>query len=136
MGRVKWVKGKHNIFFVYEGAHIYNLYRLVLNNMVDEEANKLQNCSIFLVVVTKYSKEATSSGLLLNYYCDVLRDLVPFLQFKKHEKHPWVFLTKNNTPPWVVFTFFKLYKWYQTAQRITVCKQFLVIIIHLLIYQS
>ena len=21
--------------------------------------------------------------------CDVLRDLVPFVQFKKHEKHPW-----------------------------------------------
>ena len=22
-------------------------------------------------------------------YCDVLRDLVPFVQFKKREKHPW-----------------------------------------------
>ena len=21
--------------------------------------------------------------------CDVLRDLVPFVQFKKREKHPW-----------------------------------------------
>ena len=21
--------------------------------------------------------------------CDVLRDLVPFIQFKKSEKHPW-----------------------------------------------
>ena len=21
--------------------------------------------------------------------CDALRDLVPFVQFKKHEKHPW-----------------------------------------------
>ena len=46
--------------------------------------------------------------------------------------HEGVFLTKNSTPPWVVFTFYKLYKWYQTAQRITVCKQFLVIILHLL----
>ena len=27
--------------------------------------------------------------------------------------------TKSNTPPWVFFTFFKLYKWYQIAQRIT-----------------
>ena len=27
--------------------------------------------------------------------------------------------TKNNTPPWVLLTFFKLYKWYQIAQRIT-----------------
>ena len=27
--------------------------------------------------------------------------------------------TKNNTSPWVFFTFFKLYKWYQIAQRTT-----------------
>ena len=27
--------------------------------------------------------------------------------------------TKTNTPPWVFFTFSKLYKWCQTAQRIT-----------------
>ena len=27
--------------------------------------------------------------------------------------------TKNNTPPVVFFTFFKLYKWYQIAQSIT-----------------
>ena len=25
--------------------------------------------------------------------------------------------TNSNTPPWVFFTFFKLYKWYQIAQR-------------------
>ena len=23
------------------------------------------------------------------YVCDAMRDLVPFVQFKKHEKHPW-----------------------------------------------
>ena len=27
--------------------------------------------------------------------------------------------TKINIPPWVFFTFFKLYKWYQIAQHIT-----------------
>ena len=26
--------------------------------------------------------------------------------------------TRSNTPPWVFFTFFKLYKWYQIAQSI------------------
>ena len=26
---------------------------------------------------------------------------------------------KINTPPWIFFTFFKLYKWYQIALRIT-----------------
>ena len=27
---------------------------------------------------------------------------------------------KSDTPPWVFFTFFKLYKCYQIAQRITI----------------
>ena len=27
--------------------------------------------------------------------------------------------TKSNTPPWLFITFFKLYEWYQIAQRIT-----------------
>ena len=26
---------------------------------------------------------------------------------------------KSDTPPWVFFTFFKLYKWYQIAQNMT-----------------
>ena len=30
--------------------------------------------------------------------CDALRDLVPFVKFKKREKHPW---TTVNTLPWV-----------------------------------
>ena len=54
--------------------------------------------------------------------CGALRDLVSFAQFKKREKHPWTsvnFSTKIKIPPWVFFTFFKLYKWYQIAQRIT-----------------
>ena len=54
--------------------------------------------------------------------CGALRDLVPFVQFKKREKHPWrsvtfskvvgfsLHFTKINTPPWVFFTFFELYK--------------------------
>ena len=28
-------------------------------------------------------------------------------------------VTKSNTPPWVFFTIFKLYKWYQIAQNIS-----------------
>ena len=53
--------------------------------------------------------------------CDALRDLVPFMQFKKHEKHQWRSVTlskvtnyrlsacnftKINTPPRVFFSFF------------------------------
>ena len=53
--------------------------------------------------------------------CDALRDLVPFVQFKKLKIRPWrsVTFSKSNTPLWVLFTFYKLYKWYQIAQRIT-----------------
>ena len=49
-----------------------------------------------------------------SYICYALRDLVPFV-------HPWrsVTFSKSNTPPWVFFTLFKLYKWYQMMQRIT-----------------
>ena len=45
--------------------------------------------------------------------CDVLRNLVPFVQFKKRGKHPWRMFSVG------VFTFFKLYKWYQIAQCMT-----------------
>ena len=53
-------------------------------------------------------------------YGGALRNFVPFVQYKKREKHPWRMLilvklqasacnfTKINTPPWVFFTFFKL----------------------------
>ena len=47
---------------------------------------------------------------------DFLRDMVPFVQFQKREKHPWTSVTfsiKSNTHPWVFSTFFKLYQWYQ-----------------------
>ena len=67
--------------------------------------------------------------------CDALRDLVPLVQFKNREKHPWRsvnfskvaswslqverFNLQINTPQWMFFTFFKLCKWYQIAQRTT-----------------
>ena len=46
-----------------------------------------------------------------------LRDFVSFVQF----------ITKINTPPRLFLTFFKLYKWYQTAQRITYFRIFRII---------
>ena len=36
--------------------------------------------------------------------CDALRDLVPFAQFKKREKHPWRSVT-FSTPSWVFSRF-------------------------------
>ena len=36
---------------------------------------------------------------ITNFICDFLRDLVPFVQFKKCEKHPWrsVTFSESNT---------------------------------------
>ena len=64
---------------------------------------------------------------LLFLIYDALRDLIPFEQIKNREKRPWrsvtyskvAGFTKSNTLPWVFFTFFKLYKWYQIAQSMT-----------------
>ena len=51
---------------------------------------------------------------------DKLRDLVPFVQFKKGENtHEEVLVLKINTPPKVFFTFLRLYKWYQIAQSMS-----------------
>ena len=44
-----------------------------------------------------------------------LSDLVPFVQFKKREKHPSssvTFSVKSNIPPWVFSTFLKLCTWH------------------------
>ena len=46
----------------------------------------------FTTLVTLFSRA--------NNICGALRDLVPFVQFKKREKHPWRSV-KINTPPWV-----------------------------------
>ena len=57
----------------------------------------------------------------MSHYNDALRDLVSFLQFKKHKKNHGGVLylvvklqasAKINTRPCVLFMFFKLYKWY------------------------
>ena len=69
------------------------------------------------------------------YICGVLCDLVSFLQFKKHEKHPWRSVTfrawnfiKSDTLPWVFFTLFKfvqraLYKSRNTCHLVFIKKQ-------------
>ena len=74
-------------------------------------------------MMKKYSRD----DLFLQFFykrsdciCDVLRDLVPFAQFKKCEKHPWrgvtfskvagCNFTKSKTLPWVLFAYFELYK--------------------------
>ena len=57
------------------------------------------------------------------YNWDALRNLVPFMQFKKRVKHPWKSVTFSRSVTLVLkatlLRVFKLYKWYQIAQYIT-----------------
>ena len=46
---------------------------------------------------------------------NALGKLLPLVKFQAKASN----FTKSNTPPWVFITFFKLYKWYQIAQRIS-----------------
>ena len=67
---------------------------------------------------------------------DALCDLVPFELFKNHERHSWwsvtfsnvagfsLHFTKSDTPPWVFFTPFKLYKWTKSRKVSYVMKLF------------
>ena len=40
--------------------------------------------------------------------CDVLRDLVPFVQYKKHEKNPWKSVTFSKVQAGGVLLLIKL----------------------------
>ena len=57
---------------------------------------------------------------LINKHMWRLCDFVPFMQFKKREKHLWknftfskvCNFTKSNFSPWMFSRFLTLYKWY------------------------
>ena len=66
--------------------------------------------------LTTFAKSSISdiwqgSEFTLLYICSALRNLVPFVQFKKREKHPRRSVNFNKVAG--------LYKWYQIAQRTT-----------------
>ena len=79
------------------------------------------------------------SATLFDCICDTLLILVSFLQFEKREKHPcgsvasvklWASdcnFTKSNTPPIVFFSFLKLFKGYQIAQRFSYLRHIFII---------
>ena len=74
-------------------------------------------------ITMKFVNQSSVQEVYTRHICGALHDLVPFVQFEKREKHPWRSInfskvagfacnfTNINTPPWVFFTFFKLYKW-------------------------
>ena len=72
---------------------------------------------ILMVVLTQFTILTSETKLT----CDALPDLVPLVQFKKHEKQPWRSVTFSKvTLLYDSFSrFLKSYKRYQIAQRIT-----------------
>ena len=58
--------------------------------------------TVFLLFMVQFT---TALMKQYNHICDALRDLVPFIQFKKREKHPWRSVNFMNTPPWVFSRF-------------------------------
>ena len=71
--------------------------------------------SFFFILKNPFQKRKSWTAISFPD-CDALSDLVPFVQFKKREKHPWRSVTLSKIAG---FTFFKLYKWYQIAESIS-----------------
>ena len=79
--------------------------------------------SICFIVFPRWNEFAafSQSHAIMIYYA--MRDLIPFVQFKKRKKHPWRSVNFSKVA-WVFFTFFKLYECYQIAQCITYAESF------------
>ena len=45
---------------------------------------------------------------MIKIHCDALRNLVPFVQFKKCEKHPWRSITFSKVVGWIPATSLKV----------------------------
>ena len=91
-------------YMKFENRNVYLLHENIKILQNDSgQKNKVMRCVIWYYLHNLKNEKNTHGGVLLlvklkTAACD---------------------LTKSNTPPWVFFTFFKLYKWYQIAQRIT-----------------
>ena len=67
-------------------------------------------CSCLCLLFFNCVQVPTIADIKISSICGALRDLVvPFVQFKKREKHPW---RSVNFSKVAGFTPFKLYKWY------------------------
>ena len=134
------------------------LHRMFYNKGVLRNFSKLTKGTfneIFFIMFQAWACNFDKKGLLSHYYvrffytqrwyqihmqskkglCVALHNLVPFVRFKKREKHPWRSVTfskacnfaKRDTPLWVFFTFFKLCNWCQIAQHNTYIKNWISI---------
>ena len=67
--------------------------------------------NILLVSLFSLCKGISLPALFCMYIYDALRDLVPFVQFKKREKHPWrmlLLVSYSEKYPWRSVAFSKV----------------------------
>ena len=128
ISKVNLAKGFSFTYFNNDEKGSENITGLLFRTCEKKKKN-LDCIDVYLVclMVDVFRGQSTTSIKNLqtfNYVWAALRALVPFVQFKKCEKHPWRVIllvklepsacnfTTSITPPRVIFTFFKLCKWY------------------------
>ena len=95
------------------------MFKEILKNVTFHLKEFSANAVLLFGIMTRFQLENKNVSVLLNVICDALHDYVPFVQFRKLKKYPWKSVTFSKVTFSKVFTFLKLYKWYQTTQRIT-----------------
>ena len=118
---------------IYNYVHT-NLFPIHLHHYLCTQ--KISPLSVGQLVISQYSHNFEQQEAISYFYfycnkmglhnnsdtkckCDTLGDLVPFLQFQKSKNQAWrsVNSTKCDTPPWVFYMFFSLYKHHQIYHR-------------------
>ena len=65
-------------------------------NIILASFQKVVNCSLLQVSEKQVTVCKGITDIYNRHISDALHDLVPFLQFTKHEKHPWTSATFSN----------------------------------------
>ena len=102
---------KYLMTFVHESNGRFSLVeftrgrqKIFINRSTEHPSSYKMFCAIWWHLCNLKNMKSTHGGMLL------LKNLLA-------EAEAWN-LTNSNTPPWVFFTFFKLYKWYRIMQSI------------------
>ena len=95
----------------------------VFSKKVDEAARVLENKSEWLLFEQTFKYMLMLCAIWYHLYNlkNITNTHGGVLLLVKLQVWPWNF-AKRSSPLWVLFTFFKLYKWYQTAQSISYVK--------------
>ena len=111
--------------FICSAAQCFRLFVIVFVYCLLSFKEKHWHVHVFVWVIKKW---LTALGVMLTQQilCDMLRDLVLFVQFKKREKHPYRSITVSKISlqlyqKWhssMGVSHVKLYKWCQIAQSI------------------